>query len=177
MCGSTAIDSAKVEWWFADGEASRVQHISHISDTMSGSTAYFHSWCRLCVKCVARDSLHRLHTITQLLRYVFTTETCIVKQQYLPHGKFRLTNGWDGSPANFNGFRFLASLLQPAKLCTMFRYTFSSLLSGVKFTLRLSLALSLCGTRVVGVSQTFWHWSGRPWVVTPQDLLSQVYSL
>jgi len=68
------------------------------------------------------------HHRTNLFGYVFATKACIdnrkklVKQQYLLHmssqyGELRPTNGWDpfgslGHPANFNGFRVLASLLQ-----------------------------------------------------------------
>ena len=87
-----------------------------------------------------------------------------------------------GTPANFNGFRVLASLLQRRRsseanqtlhdvspspgLIHYVAYTFSEalarngILPGAKFTLRPSLALSyMCSVtarpRVVGVSQTF----------------------
>jgi len=69
------------------------------------------------------------HHRTTLSGCIFATKTCIdnrgniVKQQYLLHmfpqcGELRPTNGWDrfgsfcNTPANFNGFRVLPSLLQ-----------------------------------------------------------------
>ena len=64
---------------------------------------------------------------TTLSGHIFATKACIdnrkkiIKQQYLLHiypqyGELRPTSGWDrfvslGTPANFNGFRILASLL------------------------------------------------------------------
>jgi len=90
-----------------------------------------------------------------------------VKQQYLLHmssqyGEHRPTNGWDrltslGHPANFNGFRVLASLLHrrrstevnqtlhdvwPSSALVHFRglLPLNGILPGAKFTLRPSLA-------------------------------------
>jgi len=83
------------------------------------------------------------HRGTTLLGYVFAIKDVStigkkhVKHKYLPHmslkyGELRPTNGWDwfvswGTPANFNGFRVLASLYcsdvaerKRTKLCTMF---------------------------------------------------------
>jgi len=68
------------------------------------------------------------HHRTRLSGYIFAMKACIdnrknlVKQQYLLHmssqyGERRPTNNWDrfeswgGTPAHFNGFRVLASLL------------------------------------------------------------------
>jgi len=75
--------------------------------------------------------IHHLGTIAQLCRHVSlqlrhistikenllnrnTSSTC---PHQSPYGELRPTNGWDrfgslGTPANFNGFRVLASLLQ-----------------------------------------------------------------
>jgi len=68
------------------------------------------------------------HHHTTLSGCIFATKACIgnrgksVKQQYVLHmssqyGELRLTNGWHlfgslSTPANFNGFRVLPSLLQ-----------------------------------------------------------------
>jgi len=94
-----------------------------------------------CWKCTPPQSpkICHLGTITQLWRAIslqVATKACIhnwkkiVKQQCLPHissqcGELRPTNGWDrsgsllvwGTPANFNGFRVLALLLQ--RRCSM----------------------------------------------------------
>jgi len=76
-----------------------------------------------------QDAKNRhLRTIARLCRAIssqrrhFRQSEDIVKQQYLLHmslqyGEFRPTVGWDrltgwGTPANFNGFHVLASLLQ-----------------------------------------------------------------
>jgi len=122
---------------------------------------------------------------TTLSDYIFATEACIdnrkklVEQQYLLHmsaqyGELRPTNSRDrlaslGTPANFNGFRVLASLLHrrsstevtqtshdvwssPAGLVhythgTLFRTLApNGILSGAKFTLRPSLAFSYIGS-------------------------------
>jgi len=139
-----------------------------------------------------------LRTIAQLCRvstcvFVIVTKACIdnrkklVKQQYhlhmSPHnfGPLMAEISWwvCRTPANFNGFRVLASLLhrrrsrRPTKLCTMFGrllgwytiYTFSgalapdAILPGATCTLRPVLrspilAALLYGTPAVGVSQT-----------------------
>jgi len=139
------------------------------------------------------------HHRTTLSGYIFATKAGIdnrkklVKQKYLLHmssqyGELWPTRGWDhfvslghpsefqqvvwGTPANFNRFRVLASLLQwrrstkPTKLGTMFGrllgwYTIyihfwgflprNGILPGATFTLRPSLALSYFG------SVTAWH--------------------
>jgi len=100
----------------------------------------------------------------------------LVQQQYLLHmsphyGELRSTSGWDrsvwGTPANFNGFRVLASLLQrrrsteanqtlhdvwPSPGLLRYYIHFRRLLlpdgnlSRAKFTLRLSLAFSYIGS-------------------------------
>jgi len=112
-------------------------------------------------------------TISCQLRHASTIAKELIKQQYLLHmssqyGKFvPLTDeiGWPvwGTPANFDGFRLMASLLytdvaqrRPAKLCTMFGcvlgYTFvgflppKRILPGAKFILRPSLAFSCIGS-------------------------------
>jgi len=70
----------------------------------------------------SRNTVAQLYRAVSLqLRHVSTIGKKIVKQQYLLHmwGQYaepRPTNGWDqfgslGHPANFNGFRVLASLL------------------------------------------------------------------
>jgi len=103
---------------------------------------YFHTWCGLsanlecrfemCCTWLAEKKLpkiHRMVTITQVcravslhVRHVSTSRKKFVKQQYFLHmssqyGELLSTNSWDrsgvcGIPANFNGFRILASLLQ-----------------------------------------------------------------
>ena len=106
-----------------------------------GCLPYFHTWCGLSANLECRSEIccTRLaentgrknspsaHHGTTLSVYIFTTKAYIdnrkhVKQQYLLHmssqyGEIRPTNGWDrwrvwSTPANFNGFRVLASLLQ-----------------------------------------------------------------
>jgi len=95
------------------------------------------------------------------------------------YGELRPTSGWDrfvslGTPANFNGFRSLASLLQwycsteanetlhdvwPSPGLVHYIYSFggslprNGILPGAKFTLRPSLVLSYIG------SVTALHWS------------------
>ena len=135
------------------------------------------------------------HHHTTLSGYMFATKAHIdnrkkvAKQQYLLHmspqyGELRPTSGWDpfvslGHLANFNGFRALASLLQPRRsteanqtlhnvwpLAGLVDYIYirlllrNGILPGAKFTLRppkscaLLLAVLLHGSRAVGANQT-----------------------
>jgi len=62
--------------------------------------------------------IRHLRTIAQLcratssqLRHILTIGKKLVRQQYLPHNPHNML-GVSGTPANFNGFRVLASLLQ-----------------------------------------------------------------
>jgi len=102
--------------------------------------------------------------------YLRQSEKQLVKQQYVLHmssqyGELQPTSGWDrfgclGTPANFNWFCVLASLLQrrhsteanqtlhdvwPSPGLVHYIYIFG-ILSGAKFTLPPSLALSYIGS-------------------------------
>jgi len=83
-----------------------------------------------------------------------------------------IVSGVLGTPANLNGFRVVASLLQPRRWMEVNQtlhdvwpsprvvhhiYTFSGLLPGAKFTLFPNLAFSYTGIRALGVSQTLWR--------------------
>jgi len=127
--------------------------LAYCQRSQSGCLPYFHTWCGLSanLECMLEMCCTRLaentgcqkslsvHHRTTLLGYIFTTEACIELQP---------TNGWDslaslGHPANFNGFRVLASLLHRClttevnKTCTVFGrflgwysiYTFSGALA------------------------------------------------
>jgi len=122
------------------------------------------------------------HHRTTLTGYIFATKACIDNRKKMLNSNMSSTcphymanfdpltaeiccRVW-GTPANFNGFRVLPSLLQrrrspePTKFCTMFGrllgcytiYTFPGavapdrILSGAKFTLRPSLAFSYIGS-------------------------------
>jgi len=127
------------------------------------------------------------HHCTTLSGYIFAVKACIdgwkklVKQQYLlcmtsQYGELRPTSGWDrlaslGTPANFNGFRILASLLHQRRsvevnqtlhdvwagtLYMHFRRHLppNGILRGTKFTLHPSLAFSYIGSIAVSHSSS-----------------------
>jgi len=98
--------------------------------------------CTGSLKYAGRKNSTSVHHRTTLAGYIFAPQDVstigkkLVKQQYMPHmssqyGDLRLTSGWDRlpiTPANFNGFRVLASLLHRrrstelklTKVCRMF---------------------------------------------------------
>ena len=176
--------------------------MSTILHTWCGLSARTHAWNVLHAarrKYRTQNSRKKspsAHHHTSLLGYIFATKACIdnrknVKQQYFLHmsslgmvniGPLTAEIGWPvwGTPAHFNGFRVLASLVHWHRSTEVNQtlhdmwpspgwYIIYTLLwpldpfrnsAGAKFTLRPSLAFSyilaslLRGTRAVNVSQT-----------------------